>query len=57
MVMGGEKVKILAIGDVVSNQGCDYLRDNLPKLKREYQADFVIVNGENSAVGDRKSVV
>lgn len=52
MVMGGEKVKILAIGDVVSNQGCDYLRDNLPKLKREYQADFVIVNGENSAVGN-----
>lgn len=50
--MGGEKVKILAIGDVVSSQGCDYLRDNLPKLKREYQADFVIVNGENSAVGN-----
>ena len=52
MVMGGEKVKILAIGDVVSSQGCDYLRDNLPKLKREHQADFVIVNGENSAVGN-----
>ena len=45
-------MKILAIGDVVSSQGCDYLRDNLPKLKREHQADFVIVNGENSAVGN-----
>lgn len=45
-------MKFLAIGDVVSSQGCDYLRDNLPKLKREYGADFVIVNGENSAVGN-----
>lgn len=45
-------MKILAIGDVVSSQGCDYLRCNLPKLKKEYQADFVIVNGENSAVGN-----
>ena len=32
----GESLKFLAIGDVVSSQGCDYLRDNLPKLKREY---------------------
>ena len=48
----GESLKFLAIGDVVSSQGCDYLRDNLPKLKREYGADFVIVNGENSAVGN-----
>lgn len=45
-------MKFLAIGDVVSSQGCDYLRDNLPKLKREYAVDFVIVNGENSAVGN-----
>lgn len=45
-------MKFLAIGDVVSSQGCEYLRDVLPKLKREYGADFVIVNGENSAVGN-----
>lgn len=45
-------MKILAIGDVVSNQGCEYLRENLFALKREYKADLVIVNGENSAVGN-----
>lgn len=45
-------MRIIAIGDVVASQGCDYLRAELPKLKREYNADFVIVNGENSAVGN-----
>lgn len=45
-------MKILTIGDVVSKQGCDYLRQELPKLKRELGADIVIVNGENSAVGN-----
>ena len=45
-------MKILAIGDVVSKQGCEHLRKELPRLKREYGADIVIVNGENSAVGN-----
>lgn len=45
-------MRILAIGDIVSKQGCDYLRQILPKLKREYQADIVIANGENSAIGN-----
>lgn len=45
-------MKILTIGDVVSSQGCEYLRQQLPKLKRELGADIVIVNGENSAVGN-----
>lgn len=45
-------MKILAIGDVVSRQGCDYLREVLPNLKKEYGTDAVIVNGENSAVGN-----
>ena len=45
-------MKILAIGDVVSKQGCEYLREMLPKLKKDYNADIVIVNGENSAVGN-----
>lgn len=45
-------MKILAIGDVVSKQGCEYLRTTLPKLKKDYGADIVIVNGENSAVGN-----
>ncbi|MBR6393138.1 MAG: TIGR00282 family metallophosphoesterase [Eubacterium sp.] len=45
-------MKILAIGDVVSQQGCDYLREKLFALKNEYGADLVIVNGENSAIGN-----
>lgn len=45
-------MKVLTIGDVVSKSGCDYLRKTLPALKRTLQADLVIANGENSAVGN-----
>lgn len=45
-------MKILMIGDIVSSQGCDYLRQILPNLKKEYKADVVIANGENSAIGN-----
>ena len=45
-------MKILTIGDIVSKQGCEYLRSTLPSLKRELGADIVIANGENSAVGN-----
>lgn len=48
----GAKLKILTIGDVVSKQGCDYLREKLPNLKRELSVDIVIANGENSAIGN-----
>lgn len=45
-------MRILAVGDVVSTVGCEYLRQVLPALKRELSADAVIVNGENSAMGN-----
>lgn len=45
-------MKILAIGDIVSQQGCEYLRKKLPKLKKDLGADIVIANAENSAVGN-----
>ncbi len=45
-------MRILTIGDVVSKQGCDYLMQQLPKLKKEFSADLTIVNGENSAIGN-----
>lgn len=45
-------MKILAIGDIVSKQGCEYFRQTLMKLKKDYNADIVIANGENSAVGN-----
>lgn len=47
-----DKINVLAVGDVVSQSGCDKLRECLPKLKRENNIDFCIVNGENSAVGN-----
>ncbi len=43
---------ILAIGDVVSDKGCEFLREKLPVLKRVKGVDFCIANGENSAVGN-----
>ncbi len=45
-------MNILAIGDVVSSVGCEYLRKKLPSLKKMYGVDFCIVNGENSAAGN-----
>ena len=42
--------KVLAVGDVVGNPGMDRISRTLRKLKRELDADFVIVNGENAAV-------
>lgn len=41
-------MKILFIGDVVGNAGCNALLNELPGIRREYGADLTIVNGENS---------
>lgn len=41
---------VLAVGDVVGNPGLDRVRRSLRYLKRQTNADFVIVNGENAAV-------
>ncbi len=45
-------MKLLFIGDVVGNIGCQFLRKRLPQLKHQYQTDVVIINGENSADGN-----
>ena len=45
-------MKVLFIGDVVGNIGCEFLKKRPPGLKREYETDLVIVNGENSADGN-----
>lgn len=44
-------MNILAVGDIVGNIGINELKKRLPKLKEEYNIDFVIVNGENAADG------
>jgi hypothetical protein len=45
-------MRILIVGDVVSKSGCDFFAKTVPNLKRERNIDLVIVNGENSAVGN-----
>jgi hypothetical protein len=45
-------MRILCIGDVVGSIGCEFLRNNLPTLKKVNGVDFVICNGENSADGN-----
>ena len=45
-------LNVLCIGDVVGKNSCEYLRDNLYNIKRKYNIDIVIANGENSADGN-----
>lgn len=45
-------MKVLAIGDVCSVDGCEYALRRIPEIKRKENVDFTIVNGENSAVGN-----
>ncbi len=44
-------MKILAVGDIVGRSGLQKLKDTLPKVIKENNIDFVIVNGENAADG------
>ncbi len=41
-------MRIVFIGDVVGSNGIDILRRRLPSVKKRYNADVCIVNGENS---------
>ena len=42
-------MKILFLGDIVGNSGCEAVKKYLPKKIEENKIDFVIVNGENAA--------
>lgn len=44
-------MKLLVIGDIVGRSGLDRLKEELPKLIKNKNIDFCIVNGENSAGG------
>ena len=44
-------MKILAVGDIVGKTGVQMLKYKLPKIMKDYDIDFVIVNGENAADG------
>lgn len=43
---------LLFIGDVVGKSGCDFLIEKLPLIKRQFNVDITVVNGENSAQGN-----
>ena len=42
-------MRILFLGDVVGQTGCKAIKENLPKIIKEHDIDFTIVNGENAA--------
>lgn len=44
-------MKILAVGDTVGNPGRRAIKELYPQIKKEYEIDFLIVNGENVAGG------
>lgn len=46
-----QTLRILFLGDVFGEPGRRAVADLLPELKEKYDADFVIVNGENAAAG------
>lgn len=43
---------LLCLGDVVSAAGIEALEKALPALKRKYRPDCIVINGENSAIGN-----
>lgn len=45
-------MNILFVGDIVGQTSCRSFVEMLPLLKRQYDTDIVIVNGENSADGN-----
>jgi len=44
-------MKILFLGDIVSNPGIEVVSNFLPNLKKEYNLDLVIANAENAEGG------
>lgn len=44
------ELRVFAVGDVVGAPGLNFLRKQLPKLKKEHRIDFCVVNGENAAM-------
>ena len=45
-------MKLIHIGDIVGEAGMNMLKKSLPALRKQYQPDFVIVNGENASRGN-----
>ena len=46
------KLRVLCLGDVVADTGCEFIRERLWGIRKRGKIDAVIVNAENSAVGN-----
>jgi len=44
-------MKIIFIGDVVGRSGREALSKYIPNIKKDFDPDIIIVNGENSTAG------
>ena len=44
-------LRILFLGDIVGEPGRRAVIESIPLLKKEYELDFIVVNGENAAGG------
>ncbi len=45
-------MRILAVGDVVGENGTEYIRRRLWSIRKENRIDFTVLNGENAAKGN-----
>ncbi|MFK7763076.1 MAG: TIGR00282 family metallophosphoesterase [Roseobacter sp.] len=44
-------MKLLFLGDVMGRAGRRAISENLPRLRKEWRLDFIVVNGENATSG------
>lgn len=44
-------MKLLFCGDIVGRSGREIVHEELPKLRRELEPDFIVINAENAAGG------
>lgn len=49
--MSSDPLRILIIGDIVGKPGRRIVREQVPRLRKEWDLDLVIANAENSAAG------
>ncbi len=45
-------MNILAVGDIVGDAGTEMFLSHIDEIKRKYEVDFCIVNGENACAGN-----
>lgn len=45
-------MKLLFLGDVVGERGCEFVKSRMGAIKKEHSPDIIVINGENSAAGN-----